>query len=245
MASQASVSNGPLVKGISDAGGATGEMVRYDAMCRAIDSAYEVDEVKDIRDKALAFEVYAKQAKNFDAESRACQIRLRAERKVGELLRGREKAKGAAEAGTNRGTTRSDDPTASQTLRDLGISKQQSSNWQRLADVPKEEFEAALTDPVQKPTTAGIIRAAAEPPPTPPGHVQPFSPRPTRVEDDAVWICGRLGDFERDGVLKKDPDSVLLTMTAAMLEDVEDYAPKVADWISRLAKALSDRGGVP
>ena len=32
----------------------SGELVRYDAMCRAIDAAYEVDEVKDIRDKARA-----------------------------------------------------------------------------------------------------------------------------------------------------------------------------------------------
>ena len=30
------------------------ELVRYDAMCRVISSAYKVDEVKDIRDKALA-----------------------------------------------------------------------------------------------------------------------------------------------------------------------------------------------
>ena len=30
------------------------ELVRYDAMCRAIAAAYKMDEVKDIRDKALA-----------------------------------------------------------------------------------------------------------------------------------------------------------------------------------------------
>jgi hypothetical protein len=32
------------------------ELVKYDAMCRAIDAAYEVDEVKDIRDQARALE---------------------------------------------------------------------------------------------------------------------------------------------------------------------------------------------
>jgi hypothetical protein len=42
-------------------------LVRYEAMCRAIDAAYTVDEVKDLRDKAKAIEEYAKQAKN-DAE---------------------------------------------------------------------------------------------------------------------------------------------------------------------------------
>ncbi len=59
------------------------------------------------------------------AERHACEIRLRAERKADELLREREKAKGAIQPGTNSGTTRSDDPIASPTLRDLGISKQQ------------------------------------------------------------------------------------------------------------------------
>lgn len=34
-------------------------LVKYDEMCRAIDAAFEVDEVKDIRDKARAMEVYA------------------------------------------------------------------------------------------------------------------------------------------------------------------------------------------
>ena len=29
-------------------------LVRYDAMCRAIDAAFEVDEVKVIRDQAIA-----------------------------------------------------------------------------------------------------------------------------------------------------------------------------------------------
>jgi hypothetical protein len=129
---------------------------RYDAMCRAIDAAYEVDEVKEIRDQARAFEVYAQQAQNREAELRACEIRLRAERKAGLLLRVMVKAKGAAEPGTQRGSTRSPDVTAS-TLADLGVSKDQSAKWQRLADVPDDQFEAALRDPDVKPSTTGVI----------------------------------------------------------------------------------------
>ena len=49
-----------------------------------------------------------------------------------------EKAKGAREPGTNRGVTRSGDTTAS--LADLGITKDQSSQWQRLAKVPSQRL---------------------------------------------------------------------------------------------------------
>ena len=48
---------------------------------------------------------------------------------AGALLAEREKPKGAREPRTNRGITRSDDATTS-TLADLGVSKQQSSDWQ-------------------------------------------------------------------------------------------------------------------
>jgi hypothetical protein len=146
--------------------GATAAVIKlpaYDAMCRAIDRAYEVDEVKDIRDQAVAFEAYSRQAKNTQAERLACEIRLRAERRAGELLRDMEKNKGAQGTGSNQHRqVRSADTTAPK-LRELGISKQQSSDWQRLSAIPEERFEEALADPAVKPSTAGIIAASNEP----------------------------------------------------------------------------------
>lgn len=195
----------------------------YDAMCRAIDAAFRVDEVKDIRDKARAFEVYARMAQNVEAESRACEIRLRSERKAGQLLRERDKANSP---GWNQYRGRSDDPTdrTPPTLRDLGVSKQQSSDWQRLADVPADQFEAALTDPNHKPSTAGILEAA-----TPKPEVVP-------VSADALWLWGRLKDFERDGLLDRATADVLMTLTPNMLDDVHRLAPRVANWLAQIGK---------
>lgn len=80
-------------------------------------------------------------------ERQACEIRIRAERRAGELLRDMEKAKGAQGNPGGRGApiVQSSDATAQpKTLSDLGISKQQSSNWQRLAAVPEETFDDEL-----------------------------------------------------------------------------------------------------
>lgn len=192
----------------------------YDEMCRAIDLAYEVDEAKDIRDRALAFEIYARQAKNIDAERRACEVRLRAERKCGQLDKQREKAKGGRPSKTS---STDEGVSKAPTLRDLGLSAEQTHNWRKLADVPQQQFDEALADPTRKPTTAGIIAAATPPKP----DVVP-------VSKDALWLWGRLRDFERDGLLNQLPEDVLLTMTPQMLDDVHRLAPTVSAWLKRI-----------
>lgn len=192
----------------------------YDGMCRAIDAAYQVDEAKDIRDRALAFEVYARQAKNIDAERRACEVRLRAERKAGELDKRREKAK-AAPGNQHTGPLPRGD--GSKTLADLGVSANQAHRWRKLADVPQAQFDDALADPDRKPSTAGIIAAAMPP-----------QPEVVPVSKDALWLWGRLRDFERDGLLAQAPADVLLTMTPQMLDDTHRLAPLVAAWLKRI-----------
>lgn len=79
---------------------------------------------------------------------RAIEIRVRAERRCGELLAEMEKAKGAPGPGRGKaGSTVRPPFTDAPTLADLGISKTQSSRWQQLAEVPEEEFEAAFVRP--------------------------------------------------------------------------------------------------
>jgi hypothetical protein len=185
-------------------------LVRYDAMCRAIDAAYAVDEVKDIRDKALAFEAYAKQAKNTEAERRACEIRLRAERRAGQLLSGMDRA------GRGRPEKMSDDTTLSPTptLSDLGVSRDQSSKWQQLAAVPEAEFESALAVS-EKPSTNRIIK----------------KPKRELIDPDALWLWRRLRDFERTAIVAREIDEILARMTESMRHDVVQLADRVGDWL--------------
>lgn len=196
------------------------QLVRYDAMCHAIAAAYSVDEVKDIRDKARAIEVYARQAKNTEAERQACEIRLRAERKAAQLKREQGMATGARMNGRDPGGEyrRSDDPTT-ETLADLGISKQQSSDWQKLADIPDDDFDRLVREPGA--TTAGIIAVYSE------SRQSPVDPR-------ALWLWGRLLDFEREGLLSADPNALTRTMLEHMQATTAEMAPRVAAWLGRI-----------
>jgi hypothetical protein len=74
--------------------------------------------VKKIRDSAEMLRVYAKQASNRQLEADAAEIRMRAERRLGELIKAQKEtvglnrgAKGSIVTGTKREPVKDDRPT--------------------------------------------------------------------------------------------------------------------------------------
>lgn len=130
------------------------QLVRYEAACRALAEAKSVDEAKNLRDQAEVLRAYARQAKNRQLEIDAAEIRLRAERRLGELIEAQKESVGLNKGGRPKTgadeepvkTGADEEPVYIPKLSDIGIDKKLSSRAQKLAAVPEEQFETMLTD---------------------------------------------------------------------------------------------------
>ncbi|MGM4955669.1 hypothetical protein ACT4MK_09965 [Bradyrhizobium barranii] len=128
------------------------ELVRYEAARKALAEAVAVDEVVDIRSKAEAMRVYARQASDKGLEIQAAQIRFRAERRLGELIVAQKETVGlnAGSRGQLAGKSDSGGAVVEQPederprLADIGIDRKLSSKAQKLAAMDLAEFERAL-----------------------------------------------------------------------------------------------------
>jgi N6-adenosine-specific RNA methylase IME4 len=124
------------------------EVLKYDEACRMLAEAAAVDEVLDMRSKADALRIYARQAKNRDMEINAAQIRVRAERRLGEMLIQQRESVGLATGAAGIGKAASAVPeeysTQPMTLAEVGIDRKLSSRAQRIAEIGPVRFEALM-----------------------------------------------------------------------------------------------------
>lgn len=115
------------------------QLTTLEEATRLLSTCRTVREAKAVRDLAAAAKVYARQAElGFEAQNYAAEIKLRAERRAGEILR--EMALTGSRRMQNDGRRVSDSPS----LSDLGIDGKQSERWQKVATVPDDEFEAYI-----------------------------------------------------------------------------------------------------
>jgi len=133
-------------------------LARVEKARRALAAAKHFDEVKDVIDQASAVLVYVKQAKlGLEMQNDAAEIKLRAERRAGEMLAG------AAIHGGDRKSTCRD---GNLKLSEIGINGQQSSRWQRMASLSATAFDLhldAVRDAGKELTTASVLRLAVAP----------------------------------------------------------------------------------
>ncbi len=173
-----------------------------------------VDEVKEIRDKALAIEAYAKQANDYQLERDAAAARVRAERRCGQLLREMEKAKG----GNPQLVANHDRLEKPKTLAEMGVTKDQSSKWQKLAGVPDDQFEKAL-DNSSKISGDTVLHQVNGPPAI-----------KSRYEKSTLFVWGTLRDLEKHGIFEMPIEHYEQDATEGMAPDFARIIPKLKKW---------------
>ena len=123
---------------------------------RAIEVAGSFEEIKAIRDQAEMMRQYAKRIDaGLEAQNRCAEIKIRAERRMGQELQKMEKAKPGPIDRSHNGTE------LAPRLQDIGINKNQSARWQQIASLDDEEFESAVRDQ-EEVTTRGVLRVAEQ-----------------------------------------------------------------------------------
>jgi len=110
-------------------------LTKWNTARQAIIEAKSVDEVKNIKDRAEAMRAYAKQVgESLEVQNNICEIKLRAERKMGEMLKEMPKAQGTRTDITsnhNGGKLKQD------VVKDLEIKHYE--RYEKIAELPEEE----------------------------------------------------------------------------------------------------------
>lgn len=229
-------------------------LARWEKARTEIEAARSVDEVKAIRDKAEALRLYVKQAgEGIDAQNAVAEIKIRAERRAGQLLKGMEKAKGGQPSSEKK---RSHDERT--TLSDLGIDHNQSSRWQTMAGLPDKKFDAHIDKAKtgkKELTSAGVLREAKTErritekrdtltnTPTPPP--QPCAATVTR--GDCIEVMETHADGSVNLIFADPPYNIGIDYGDGKADDSldeGDYLEWCEHWIQECVRLLADDGSM-
>jgi N6-adenosine-specific RNA methylase IME4 len=123
---------------------------KYMAARKALAEAVRIDEVKSIRDKAIAMHIYAMQAKDAELVADSAELKERATRRLGELMEEQRKA-GKLKRGGDRKSKVSKKPL---TLDAQGVDKNLADRARKAAAIPVKQFEAYVEKTVRRAVAA-------------------------------------------------------------------------------------------
>lgn len=202
----------------------------YEAMRQAISVCEKVDEVAKLADVAVAAQAYYRQSQDVDNEMDASRIRMRAERKLGEILK-RMAANGERDRGKG-GDRKSESRGATVKLSDLGIPKDRASRAMQLAEVPNEQFETALADErVAQPRR--ILKEAK-------GDSSPKRKKLVVPIDKTLSLWGKVRDLGTEIESGGVPDLKLWreNFQPFQLDHLRRYIPKIMTYLNAIEQEL-------
>lgn len=156
-------------------------LAKLDVAQHALAECRTAMEAKQIADVAEAARVYLERTHaSTETQNRATEIRLLAERQMGEFLKQMPKASGG-QPFQSTGSRSAPVGTEPATLAEIGITKKQSSRAQQLADIPREEFaeRIAVAKVGGKLSTAKVME--------PPAAINRAASHPRQAFNMAAW----------------------------------------------------------
>lgn len=194
--------------------------VAYDAA----KSANRINKAKQAHDSIVA-DVHRSQA-------HALAIRARAEMRLAQEYDDAQDRNEVAKHGGGR-NFKVPDGNVEPTAADLGIARKDIFEARQFRDAEEAEPGLirrsldAMIERGEEPTRAALKREVIERP----AAQKVMNPK-------ALWLWGRLKDFEREGVLRQDPSDLLNEMTEPMRADVRRSLPAVVAFLSDLENSL-------
>jgi hypothetical protein len=138
---------------------ADAQLVKYEAAKQAVIEALaettDLQEACGIRNQAIVIKKLAQLKEDRALNDTATEIRLRAQRRIGQLLKEMvERGERDPGRGGDRKSRSHNVTVKSKTLDDLGLNKSESSRCQKVADLSEEKFKERISD--AKSRAAGI-----------------------------------------------------------------------------------------
>jgi predicted transcriptional regulator len=188
----------------------------------AAKSAARIMKAKEAHD-TLITEVHRSQA-------HALAIRARAEMRLAEEY---DAAQDRGEVATGRPKSLDDGKTFQATSAGLGLRSDEIHEARKLRDAERAYpgiVQSTINNMIERgeePTRANLKREIMARP----------EPKKT-MNPKALWIWGRMKDFERDGVLSADPQALLAEMTEPMRQDMARILPLVRSYLEKMETKL-------
>ena len=123
------------------------QLVTYSQARKALQVCATVDDAKSILDKVEALRAYAKQQDDIEMELWLAEMKLRARRRIGEISRQLDASKGGANP---EATLPSGGKSKKDTLNDAGLTTSVANRCEKVADIPEDKFEEAISDAKEK-----------------------------------------------------------------------------------------------
>lgn len=167
------------------------------------------------------------------AQANALAIRARAEMRLAEEYDAAQERGEVAGIGGNRGNQfASVDNANAATAADLGLRRDEIHEARKLRDAERDDpgLVARTIDGMiergEEPTSAALRREVTS------------RPAPKRMNQSALWLWGRIKDFERMGVLSENPDFLVDEMTEPMRADMRQMVPAVRAFLEQMEQSL-------